>query len=514
MSTRLSVVIPAHNEAKTIKRLVSMLSRWTRQPEIIVVANGCVDGTANLARQAGAIVIDLPDAVGQDVGRSIGAAAATGNVLLVLDADMLFTVPELEPFVRAVENGVDVALNQYPLPGGRFYLHPTAIAKQSVNLFLDRGDLRAASMTAVPHALSRKAVRKIGLQRLSVPPVAQAAAVLAGLNVQAVAYVPVGERNPIRRRPRQKSLQRLIIGDCQEAIDTICSERGARGFFPDDVRRREILDALDPRPADSSPFETLAIIPVKDEQTTLARLLHSLPQGLISATCVVNNGSSDGTTDVAAQFGALVKEFPDALGHDVGRAVGCMLFASDRYLFLDGDIPLGQEDVAPFVEALEEVDIALNDIDRLIAQRRRLDGVSVAKRFLNLALDRSDLGTASLTAVPHAIRSEVIETIGADSLAVPPLAQVKTALAGYRIKAVHAVNVIKRNRFRRTEHSRKYGKPLERLILGDHMEALHHLQATLGVRGFFPDHVRRRDLATAWHRHATIKYPRQGVRAR
>jgi glycosyltransferase involved in cell wall biosynthesis len=279
----------------------------------------------------------------------------------------------------------------------------------------------------------------------------------------------------------------------------------------DTLRQRDALTHCE-APADAGgaglvSIDSLAIIPVHNERRGLAKVLEALREAPVTAAYVVSNGSTDGTPLVAQTYGAMVKTFPDLLGHDVGRAVGCLTQAAEKYLFLDGDIAMPPEDLKPFVFALDEVDVALNDIDPLLKSHRELDGVSIVKRFLNLALDRPDLGTASLTAVPHAMRRTVPEHIGAASLAVPPLALAKAVLAGFTVKAVHAVDVIGKNRFRKELHSQKYGRPLERLILGDHLEALAYLQSTHGPRAFFPDTLRRRDLAHTWHAEATIKFP-------
>ncbi|MGH7439899.1 MAG: glycosyltransferase, partial [Polyangiaceae bacterium] len=52
-----SVVVPAYNEAANIRQLLNSLleqqTRAARIVEILVVASGCTDGTADLAREVG-----------------------------------------------------------------------------------------------------------------------------------------------------------------------------------------------------------------------------------------------------------------------------------------------------------------------------------------------------------------------------------------------------------------------------------------------------------------------------
>jgi hypothetical protein len=108
MPQRLSVIIPALNEAATLPRLLRALQSQTRPPDEIIVADAnSTDGTAAVARELGARVV-----VGGRPGpaRNSGARAATGDVLLFLDADVLpgpdFVALLLAAFERG---GYDIA---------------------------------------------------------------------------------------------------------------------------------------------------------------------------------------------------------------------------------------------------------------------------------------------------------------------------------------------------------------------------------------------------------------------
>src|SRR5690606_34541634 len=94
------------------------------------------------------------------------------------------------------------------------------LAKHALNALLGRPDLEGASLTAVPHAMSRRALEAIGAESLSVPPLAHARAICAGLVVRRICRVNVGALNPRRgRKGRGRSLERLIVGDHLEAIE-------------------------------------------------------------------------------------------------------------------------------------------------------------------------------------------------------------------------------------------------------------------------------------------------------
>jgi len=235
-----SVIIPAMNEAGKIAAVIAEARAVHPATEVIVVANGCRDHTEMAAERMGAKVLAFADPLGNDVGRSVGAQAAKGQILLFTDSDMVIPSGELKPFVHAVQSGIDVALNDYTGPTDRSPVHRVILAKYTLNSMLGRPDLRGASMTAVPHAISRRVLQTIGAEILSVPPKAQAAAVCRGLRVEAVHRVEVGRLNP-GRAAGGDPLEKLVLGDHLEALSALVAERGLRGGFHDGERRRSMV---------------------------------------------------------------------------------------------------------------------------------------------------------------------------------------------------------------------------------------------------------------------------------
>lgn len=86
-SGRVSVIIPAFNAETTLGRCLTALGEQTRPPdEIIVVDDGSTDGTSELARRHGVLLVRQANA-GAAAARNAGAQAACGDFLLFTDAD-------------------------------------------------------------------------------------------------------------------------------------------------------------------------------------------------------------------------------------------------------------------------------------------------------------------------------------------------------------------------------------------------------------------------------------------
>ena len=82
-----SIVIPAFNEAEAIGGVVSQLRSAGRWHEIIVVDDGSSDGTAQQAAAAGAAIVRHPYNKGNGAAVKSGIRRATGEFVLIIDAD-------------------------------------------------------------------------------------------------------------------------------------------------------------------------------------------------------------------------------------------------------------------------------------------------------------------------------------------------------------------------------------------------------------------------------------------
>jgi len=104
MPSKVSVVIPALNEAESIGTVVQSMP-WEEIAECIVVDNGSTDNTAEVARAAGARVVNSPRGYGAACAAGARAAAATSNVLVFLDGDGSDDVSAMHLLVGPIERG-------------------------------------------------------------------------------------------------------------------------------------------------------------------------------------------------------------------------------------------------------------------------------------------------------------------------------------------------------------------------------------------------------------------------
>ena len=114
-----SVIVCAHNEAGYLAACLHSLLAQSRPPdEIIVVNNASTDATGDVAaRVPGVRVIDEPRR-GLVVARDTGRRAATGDILVYVDADCRAPLQWLERIERRFERRADLIALSGPY---RFY---------------------------------------------------------------------------------------------------------------------------------------------------------------------------------------------------------------------------------------------------------------------------------------------------------------------------------------------------------------------------------------------------------
>ena len=107
---KISVIVPAYNEAATIGRLLRAI--YEKNPgldlEVIVVDDGSQDGTEAAIHAAGLPKVRFfKHAVNQGKGAAIrtGLAAATGEIVLIQDADLEYDPADYAPVIEPIQSG-------------------------------------------------------------------------------------------------------------------------------------------------------------------------------------------------------------------------------------------------------------------------------------------------------------------------------------------------------------------------------------------------------------------------
>ncbi len=124
-----SIVIPCLNEAQTIERCVAFarnaLDEHGIPGEVIVADNGSTDGSAALAAKAGARVVDEPRR-GYGSAYQAGFAAARGEYIVMLDADLTYDFADIPRFLEELDNGAQFVIGNRMdniRPGAMPWLH-------------------------------------------------------------------------------------------------------------------------------------------------------------------------------------------------------------------------------------------------------------------------------------------------------------------------------------------------------------------------------------------------------
>ncbi len=130
--TRLSVVIPAYNEERVIGDSIARAATYLGalgHAELIVVDDGSRDRTREIVRELGSqfpFVRLIENDRNRGKGYSIkhGILESTGDFVVYTDADLVYPIEGVVPFVKAIEQGADVAIASRSHPGTLFALHP------------------------------------------------------------------------------------------------------------------------------------------------------------------------------------------------------------------------------------------------------------------------------------------------------------------------------------------------------------------------------------------------------
>lgn len=109
-SVPLSIVLPAKNEAASLVTLLSELKQQVPEAEIIVVDDGSTDDTVALCRAHGVLVVSQPYSMGNGAAVKAGARAASGEVLVFMDADGQHRPEDIPLLLQKLDQGYDMVV--------------------------------------------------------------------------------------------------------------------------------------------------------------------------------------------------------------------------------------------------------------------------------------------------------------------------------------------------------------------------------------------------------------------
>jgi glycosyltransferase involved in cell wall biosynthesis len=106
---KITVIIPAYNEEKSIGKVISGIKDFPFVDEIIVINDGSTDSTEKVAREAGAKVISHQRNSGYGASLKTGICNARNNCIAFMDADAQHDPADLKNMVNYV-NDADIII--------------------------------------------------------------------------------------------------------------------------------------------------------------------------------------------------------------------------------------------------------------------------------------------------------------------------------------------------------------------------------------------------------------------
>ena len=138
---KLSIILPAKNEAPSLETLGPKLRASYPDAEIIVVNDGSTDRTEEVAEAAGLKTVSHPYSIGNGAAVKTGARTATGDVLVFMDADGQHDPEDIGRLLAKMDEGYEMVV------GARSLDTHASLHRQLANQFYSR---LASWMTGYP----------------------------------------------------------------------------------------------------------------------------------------------------------------------------------------------------------------------------------------------------------------------------------------------------------------------------------------------------------------------------
>lgn len=128
----LSIVLPAKNEANSLRKLLPALREIYSDAEILVVNDGSSDETLAVAQAAGAKVVTHAYSMGNGAAVKHGARAATGEIIVFMDADGQHDPGDVPRLLERLAEGFDMVV------GARDSTSQASLSRRLGNGFYNR----------------------------------------------------------------------------------------------------------------------------------------------------------------------------------------------------------------------------------------------------------------------------------------------------------------------------------------------------------------------------------------
>jgi glycosyltransferase involved in cell wall biosynthesis len=171
---KLSVIVPVYNEKQTVHEILQRIDQTPYDKEIIVIDDYSTDGTRDILRDLDAsrkipTVRVLYHEVNQGKGAALrtGIAAATGDIVIIQDADLEYDPAEYDILIRPINAGqADVVYGSRFLSGPHrvlFFWH--SLGNRILTLLSNMcTDLNLTDMETCYKAFRREILSKVTIE--------------------------------------------------------------------------------------------------------------------------------------------------------------------------------------------------------------------------------------------------------------------------------------------------------------------------------------------------------------